>query len=431
MQFWQPLVLPKYLQIWRLIPAIFLFLLVVPLSFAGFFTDDYYITIQNNANFTNVTNVTNIFSTNLTGSGSAGNISYWTNSTNLNSSVLFQSGNSIGLGTRTPADLLHINASDNNIRGIRFSGSSGNAGGIGAANSLLYFMSANGGTVYRLSNNKIRMGDGGAGVGSIEMGTGVVSYSGNAGGIGFDSTDNVVIGNYNLTVDTTTFKVDSTNNRVSIGTNSPVTKFHQDAGTATANYHKFTAGTTTGQTANDGLSVGLTAQAEAQIRQYENNNLSFWTANTQRMTILGNGDVGIGTISPSSLLHLSAATPTVRMQSSTTTVPFGMFFYDGSTQDGNITYQSNTADLKINSGRSLGWGGKITFVTDTTEKMRISSLGLVGINTTSPTNTLHVAGTLKATDYYSGDGTQGMTGTCTIALITSITVKDGLITGCS
>lgn len=38
-------------------------------------------------------------------------------------------------------------------------------------------------------------------------------------------------------------------------------------------------------------------------------------------------------------------------------------------------------------------------------------------------------GTITANDYYSGDGTQGMTGTC--ASTTTLTIKDGLITACS
>lgn len=42
---------------------------------------------------------------------------------------------------------------------------------------------------------------------------------------------------------------------------------------------------------------------------------------------------------------------------------------------------------------------------------------------------LEVNGTMKADDYYSGDGTIGFTGTCAAA--TTLTVKDGLITGCS
>lgn len=38
-------------------------------------------------------------------------------------------------------------------------------------------------------------------------------------------------------------------------------------------------------------------------------------------------------------------------------------------------------------------------------------------------------GSMQANDYFSGDGTQGMTGTCGSG--TTLTVKDGLITGCS
>ncbi|MEA3430360.1 MAG: hypothetical protein U9R08_03730, partial [Nanoarchaeota archaeon] len=42
---------------------------------------------------------------------------------------------------------------------------------------------------------------------------------------------------------------------------------------------------------------------------------------------------------------------------------------------------------------------------------------------------LEVNGTFQADDYYSGDGTQGYTGSCGSG--TTLTVKDGLITGCS
>ncbi len=40
----------------------------------------------------------------------------------------------------------------------------------------------------------------------------------------------------------------------------------------------------------------------------------------------------------------------------------------------------------------------------------------------------YFTGKLRATDYYSGDGTQGMTGTC--AYNSPLNVKDGLIVGC-
>lgn len=57
--------------------------------------------------------------------------------------------------------------------------------------------------------------------------------------------------------------------------------------------------------------------------------------------------------------------------------------------------------------------------------------GNIGIGNTDPAYTLDVDGAAQATDYYSGDGTQGITATCGGISVTSITIKDGLITACS
>lgn len=51
----------------------------------------------------------------------------------------------------------------------------------------------------------------------------------------------------------------------------------------------------------------------------------------------------------------------------------------------------------------------------------------VGISTSSPSYMFDVDGAIRGADYYSEDGTQGVTATCSTA-ITAITVKDGLIT---
>jgi|GEM_PF-5300400 len=75
------------------------------------------------------------------------------------------------------------------------------------------------------------------------------------------------------------------------------------------------------------------------------------------------------------------------------------------------------------SGGTTDWGIYITGE----DKNYFS--GNVGIGQSSPTYKLEVVGTLKATDYYSDDGTQGMTGTCTSGM--NLTVKDGLITACA
>jgi hypothetical protein len=89
---------------------------------------------------------------------------------------------------------------------------------------------------------------------------------------------------------------------------------------------------------------------------------------TDAMTIANDGNVGIGTSSPSKLLHLqSASTPTIR-----------------------LTDTTNTAELEILSGNSEGYIGMrsahpLIFITGNVEKMRIDSSGnvLVGKTTTS------------------------------------------------
>lgn len=66
--------------------------------------------------------------------------------------------------------------------------------------------------------------------------------------------------------------------------------------------------------------------------------------------------------------------------------------------------------------------------------------GNVGVATTTPTTRFSVGGasatstfegSVKAGDYYSADATRGFTGTCSIAGLTSISVKNGLIVSCN
>ncbi len=97
--------------------------------------------------------------------------------------------NRIGLNTASPADLFELKALDNQVRGIRFSGLNGWGGSIGAANAQMYFRSASQ-YVFRVVGAKLAMGDGGVGTANIELGGGLISYTGNSGGLSFDSSDN-------------------------------------------------------------------------------------------------------------------------------------------------------------------------------------------------------------------------------------------------
>lgn len=90
-----------------------------------------------------------------------------------------------------------------------------------------------------------------------------------------------------------------------VGIAAPASKVHVDSGNATASAIKLTAGTTTGVTSTDGFEFGVDTSGNGEIRQRENLPINFFTNNTQRMTILANGNVGIGTAAPTVGLQVS------------------------------------------------------------------------------------------------------------------------------
>jgi hypothetical protein len=94
-------------------------------------------------------------------------------------------------------------------------------------------------------------------------------------------------GNYGLSGNLTSY------GKISLGSTAGVSTatLHQDVGTGLATYHKFTAGTTTGTTSNDGFDIGIDSTGKAWISQLENLALGFKTNNTERLTIASTGSV--------------------------------------------------------------------------------------------------------------------------------------------
>jgi len=94
----------------------------------------------------------------------------------------------------------------------------------------------------------------------------------------------------------------------------------------------------------------------------------------QRMTIAHDGNVGIGTTSPSNLLHLLGNSAAIRIE------------------------ESGGAQVRMAAGGSTGYIGTYTnhalqFLIDTNTAMYINTNRNVGIGTTSPRSKLHVEGT--------------------------------------
>ncbi len=91
--------------------------------------------------------------------------------------------------------------------------------------------------------------------------------------------------------------VDSTNNRVGIGTSSPQRHLHINDSSAVTTKIQITNSATGSGSDGDGFQLGIGSTGQANIEQRENQPLTFSTNNTERMRIDSSGRVGIGTSS--------------------------------------------------------------------------------------------------------------------------------------
>ncbi len=182
---------------------------------------------------------------------------------------------------------------------------------------------------------------------------------------------------------------DNTNTRLGIGTASP--SYAVDITTsATSAYLSTTNGTVQAvYGTSNGASAGL-------LGTFTNHPQVFWTNNAERMRITAAGDVGIGTSSPSNLLHVSQASSDFQIRVTGTSAGNAgslRAYNDG----GQATGFGTTGSTNSGYGANLGFMGTITnipqiFLTNNTERMRITSAGSVGIGITTPTAMLHTAG---------------------------------------
>jgi hypothetical protein len=130
--------------------------------------------------------------------------------------------------------------------------------------------------------------------------------------------------------------------------------------------------------ANNGYGIiQVSGSANYQINAgTDTGGMGFLVGGSERVKILNNGNVGIGTSSPS-----SAFTTTLSINSSTGSQ--GILFRLADVDKGYLYTSSNNLNIGSNSGA-------LVFNSNDTERMRITAAGNVGIGTSSPSSLLHV-----------------------------------------
>ncbi|MBY0416400.1 MAG: tail fiber domain-containing protein, partial [Bdellovibrionales bacterium] len=153
--------------------------------------------------------------------------------------------------------------------------------------------------------------------------------------------------------------------------------------------------------------------------------ISFRTSGSERMRIDSSGNTGIGTSSPTELLHVKSPNATSNQYMmfesncagcSTT----GLKIYNSAIGNGNkgsLFLEAGqdgggeSVYARIDGTRLANTAGALVFNTNTagavTEKMRIDNNGAVGIGTSTPTALLHLLGTTGDTSLLVDRGTTG------------------------
>ena len=121
---------------------------------------------------------------------------------------------------------------------------------------------------------------------------------------------------------------------------------------------------------------------------------------SEAMRIDSSGNVGIGTTSPTTTLHVTGSNFPARFSDDGT--GFNLDIKHDTTQGITSLEQVNSGgDIKLKAGAS---SGLLLFEAGGSERMRLDSLGRLGIGTISPSTALHVAGS-NSPARFSDDGT--------------------------
>jgi len=172
---------------------------------------------------------------------------------------------------------------------------------------------------------------------------------------------------------------------IGIGTQNPNTQLQINSINSPTTRLQFT-NSFTGSLSADGFLVGITlANGSAHLLQQENRSLSFGTNALERMRIDSVGRVGINTTNPNNALHVHGLGGTQGQFLITNAAT------SASASDGMLLGVNDNGMAQVNQQENRS----LIISTNGLERIRVDSIGRIGINTSTPTATLEVNGTFK------------------------------------
>jgi hypothetical protein len=129
------------------------------------------------------------------------------------------------------------------------------------------------------------------------------------------------------------------------------------------------------------------------------NSIGLATAGTNVILIDSSGRVGVGTDSPSADLHVKGPNFVTLNLETTGSSTNQLLFTRNNTTEAIVGHASGDNSFSLQNQLS----GPLLFATNATERMRIDSAGNVGIGTTSPDRSLHIANTVPAIRFEDTD----------------------------
>ncbi|HEY9481242.1 MAG TPA: tail fiber domain-containing protein, partial [Candidatus Paceibacterota bacterium] len=168
---------------------------------------------------------------------------------------------------------------------------------------------------------------------------------------------------------------------VGIGTTTPGagisgTTLEVNGYVSTAN-NKGLVGRTTSGTATTLMRISSSNNSE----YYSVADTIFYNSSSEKLRILNNGNVGIGTTSPLTKLTVTDNNANLEVSGSSNAI------YDGVVLEAIDRQGTGRSDLNLFTG-----AGSLKMFTNSTERLRITNSGNVGIGTTSPSQSLSVQG---------------------------------------